>query len=126
VHRSNAASGRAVCFLGRFLPKLGGPTRVAIFLPVAPLGGERPAPSIWTGAIADSRCYALSVPELRGTPKQPEPLWDPLSGSFLSAGSNHYPISPAPPAQERHAPRLNTLGAHDDDEPHRRAGHAKD
>src|SRR5450631_1203439 len=27
VHRSNAAPGRAVCFLGRFLPKLGGAAR---------------------------------------------------------------------------------------------------
>ena len=34
VHRSNAAPGRAVCFLGRFLPKLGGATSAAIFLPM--------------------------------------------------------------------------------------------
>jgi hypothetical protein len=43
LQRSNAASGRAVCFLGRFLPKLGGATCAAIFLrpwqPVAPDGG---------------------------------------------------------------------------------------
>ena len=32
VHRSNAALGRAVCFLGRFLPKLGGAASTAIFL----------------------------------------------------------------------------------------------
>jgi hypothetical protein len=32
VHRSNAAPGRAVCFLGRFLPKLGGAASTAIFL----------------------------------------------------------------------------------------------
>ena len=31
VHRSNAAPGRAVCFLGRFLPKLGGAASTAIF-----------------------------------------------------------------------------------------------
>jgi hypothetical protein len=31
VHRSNAAPGRAVCFLGRFLPKLGGAASAAIF-----------------------------------------------------------------------------------------------
>src|SRR5437868_709285 len=31
VHRSNAAPGRAVCFLGRFLPKLGGASCAAIF-----------------------------------------------------------------------------------------------
>jgi hypothetical protein len=32
VHRSNAALGRAVCFLGRFLPKLGGTKVPPIFL----------------------------------------------------------------------------------------------
>jgi hypothetical protein len=32
LHRSNAALGRAVCFLGRFLPKLGGAACAAIFL----------------------------------------------------------------------------------------------
>ena len=35
VHRSNAVPDRAVCFLGRFLPKLGGATSVAIFLRAA-------------------------------------------------------------------------------------------
>jgi hypothetical protein len=32
LHRSNAAPGRAVCFLGRFLPKLGGAACAAFFL----------------------------------------------------------------------------------------------
>jgi hypothetical protein len=32
VHRSNAAPGRAVCFLGRFLPKLGGAASAAFFV----------------------------------------------------------------------------------------------
>jgi hypothetical protein len=32
VHRSNAIRDRAVCFLGRFLPKLGGATGTAFFL----------------------------------------------------------------------------------------------
>jgi hypothetical protein len=32
VRRSNAAPGRAVCFLGRFLPKLGGAASTATFL----------------------------------------------------------------------------------------------
>ena len=31
VHRSNAVPDRAVCFLGRFLPKLGGATSAANF-----------------------------------------------------------------------------------------------
>jgi hypothetical protein len=32
VHRSNAVPDRAVCFLGRFLPKLGGAASAANFL----------------------------------------------------------------------------------------------
>jgi len=38
VHRSNAVADRAVCFLGRFLPKLGGTLGVPPFLSRA---GER-------------------------------------------------------------------------------------
>jgi len=40
VHRSNAVLDRAVCFLGRFLPKLGGATSAAIFLSALRVDGE--------------------------------------------------------------------------------------
>jgi hypothetical protein len=77
VRRSNAAPGRAVCFLGRFLPKLGGATSTAIFLrprsgspdPVqrsanVPAARARPATNrvmaAWTAAKSGSRSIRLS------------------------------------------------------------------
>ena len=50
VHRSNAAPGRAVCFLGRFLPKLGGAARRRHFLP-----GIAQPPHVEPGASAARR-----------------------------------------------------------------------
>jgi hypothetical protein len=54
VRRSNAVLDRAVCFLGRFLPKLGGPTRVAIFLAIAPRAWPRRARMARTTALASA------------------------------------------------------------------------
>jgi len=45
VDCSNAAPGRAVCVLGRFLPKLGSAASTAIFFLVAGTGKRRP---VWT------------------------------------------------------------------------------
>ena len=67
VHRSNAVPDRAVCFLGRFLPKLGGATSVAIFLPVSVRGEGTGSPC----QAGDEPGDAMAHPQEAGQPLYP-------------------------------------------------------
>ena len=79
VHRSNAAPGRAVCFLGRFLPKLGGAASTATFLlGAAPGSGVR----FEHCAIHE---LALAIACFPGDGKA-IPTFRPYPGSASSAG----------------------------------------
>jgi hypothetical protein len=60
VHRSNAVPDRAVCFLGRFLPKLGGALAPPFFCVTSrPSGGK--APSQRKTAWATARCAPIAA-----------------------------------------------------------------
>jgi hypothetical protein len=121
VQRSNAAPGRAVCFLGRFLPKLGGTARRRHFLPGAspssrmlsqgrrPRGPLRFARNLSSITAAEPRVSAIAVPAAgailpRGRSSEVASARRPAaSPTACDRGSTRRP-SPSPPGRRNTRP----------------------